>query len=89
MSCTTIGETTQKAKKEHRCSWCGQQILVGELLSCAAESQYSPGQIRRPTSSIQNAATPLRPITWNGVRALCLTSKSVLLRTGEVSNDHE
>lgn len=30
MSCTTIGETTQKAKKEHRCSWCGQQILVGE-----------------------------------------------------------
>lgn len=30
MSCTVIGETTQKAKKEHRCSWCGQQIIVGE-----------------------------------------------------------
>lgn len=30
MSCTLIAETTQTAKKEHRCSWCGQQILVGE-----------------------------------------------------------
>lgn len=25
-----IGETTQRAKKEHRCNWCGQRILVGE-----------------------------------------------------------
>lgn len=31
MSCATIAETHQKAKKEHRCNWCGQQILVGEV----------------------------------------------------------
>jgi hypothetical protein len=31
VSCTTIAESTQKAKKEHKCSWCGQQILVGEM----------------------------------------------------------
>lgn len=30
MSYTLIGETAQKAKKEHRCTWCGQQIPVGE-----------------------------------------------------------
>lgn len=30
MSWTTIAETTQAAKKEHRCSWCGEQIVIGE-----------------------------------------------------------
>lgn len=31
MSCTTISESTQRARKAHRCSWCGQPIPVGEV----------------------------------------------------------
>lgn len=31
MSCSVIGESTRTAKKEHRCNWCGQQIVVGEV----------------------------------------------------------
>jgi hypothetical protein len=30
MSCTTIAKSTQKAKKAHRCSWCGGTIAMGE-----------------------------------------------------------
>ena len=30
MSCTIIAESTQRARKAHRCSWCGQPIPVGE-----------------------------------------------------------
>jgi hypothetical protein len=30
MGYSLIANSTQKAKKEHRCTWCGQQILVGD-----------------------------------------------------------
>lgn len=30
MSFTLIGESKQHARKEHRCSWCGQPIPIGE-----------------------------------------------------------
>jgi len=30
MSFVTIAEETRKARKAHRCIWCGQQILPGE-----------------------------------------------------------
>lgn len=30
MSYSLIAEETPKAKKEHRCTWCGQMIPVGE-----------------------------------------------------------
>jgi hypothetical protein len=31
VSFTLIGESKQHARKEHRCSWCGQHIPVGEV----------------------------------------------------------
>jgi hypothetical protein len=31
MSFTLIGESKQRARKAHRCSWCGQPIPVGEV----------------------------------------------------------
>lgn len=30
MSFTLIGESKQRARKAHRCSWCGQPIDVGD-----------------------------------------------------------
>jgi hypothetical protein len=30
VSFTLIGESKQHARKEHRCSWCGQVIPIGE-----------------------------------------------------------
>ena len=30
MSYTLLSQTEPKARKEHRCIWCGEKILVGE-----------------------------------------------------------
>jgi hypothetical protein len=30
MSVDTISSEERKARKEHRCTWCGQMILIGE-----------------------------------------------------------
>ena len=30
MSCTLLHESTPKARKEHRCEYCSQKIIVGE-----------------------------------------------------------
>jgi len=31
MSCGSTTRTTQKARQQHRCSWCGQKIEPGSL----------------------------------------------------------
>lgn len=44
MSYTLLSETTPKARKEHRCIWCGEPILVGERYRC--ERSVYDGQMQ-------------------------------------------